>query len=79
MYRDPVSSTSLRSVGYNEEQQILELEFVYGGVYQYLDVPLEEYVALMSADSKGSYFTHNIRGLYEYRDADEKKDAIQIK
>jgi hypothetical protein len=73
MHRDPVSSASLKSIGYSEDQEILEVEFVDGGVYQYLEVPREEYVALMGAESHGSYFSHNIRGAYEYRVIEEEK------
>jgi uncharacterized protein len=72
MHRDPVSSASLKSIGYSEDQEILEVEFVDGGVYQYLEVPREEYVALMGAESHGSYFSHNIRGAYEYRVVEEE-------
>ncbi len=66
MKRKPVNSSNLASVGYEEENEILEIEFNHGGVYQYLDVPKEEYEALMDADSLGSYFFHNIRDGYEY-------------
>lgn len=79
MQRDPVSSTTLKSVGYDDDLQILELEFVHGGVYQYLDVPTEEYAELMNADSLGSHFSHNIRGVYEYKEVDEKVKSLRLK
>jgi len=66
MKRENVDSSNLASVGYDEESQILEIEFNHGGVYQYYDVPKEEYQSLMNADSLGSYFYHNIRNDYEY-------------
>jgi len=66
MERESVSSSNLASVGYDEENEILEIEFNHGGIYQYFNVPINEYKALMSADSHGSYFYHNIRGGYEY-------------
>ncbi len=66
MKRKKVDSSNLASVGYDEEKQTLEIEFNHGGVYQYFDVPKEEYEALMNADSLGSYFYHNIRDVYEY-------------
>ena len=66
MQRQNVESSNLASVGYDEKSQILEIEFNHGGVYQYFDVPTEEYESLMSADSLGSYFYHNIRNDYEY-------------
>ena len=66
MKRENVSSSNLASVGYDAENQILEIEFNHGGVYQYYDVPQDEYDSLMSASSHGSYFYHNIRDNYEY-------------
>ena len=66
MKRTTVSSSNLASVGYDEENQILEIEFKHGGVYQYFDVPQSEYDALMNASSHGSYFSNNIRNDYEY-------------
>lgn len=66
MKRKKVDSSNLASVGYDEENQILEIEFNHGGVYQYFDVPKEEYEALLNADSLGSYFYHNIRNDYEF-------------
>jgi len=66
MYRQKVESSNLASIGYDKENEILEIEFNHGGIYQYFDVPIEEYKALMNADSHGSYFHHNIRDVYEY-------------
>ena len=66
MKRQSVESSNLASIGYDAENEILEVEFNHGGVYQYFDVPKEEYEALMNADSLGSYFYHNIRDVYEY-------------
>jgi hypothetical protein len=66
MERETVSSSNLASIGYDEENQILEVEFNHGGVYQYFDVPQSEYDALMNASSHGSYFSNNIRNEYEF-------------
>jgi hypothetical protein len=66
MDRQPVSSTSLRSVGYDLKNHTLEIEFQSGEVYDYLDVPREVYVELMHADSHGLYFIQNIRDQYRY-------------
>jgi len=46
--RQAVASSSLASVGYNEEHEILEIEFNHGGVYQYFDVPKAEYEGLIA-------------------------------
>ena len=66
MKRISVDSSNLASVGYDEENKILEIEFNHGGIYQYFDVPKDEYDALMNASSLGSYFYHNIRDDYEF-------------
>ncbi|HID53085.1 MAG TPA: KTSC domain-containing protein [Anaerolineae bacterium] len=66
MKRTPVSSSSLASVGYDSESQVLEIEFNTGRVYQYFDVPQSEYDGLMAADSHGSYFYHNVRSDNRY-------------
>jgi len=66
MKRKQVESSNLASVGYDADKKILEIEFNHGGVYQYFDVPQNEYKALKNASSHGSYFYHNIRGNYEY-------------
>ena len=34
-----VRSSALRSVGYDQEQRVLEIEFTNGAVYRYFDVP----------------------------------------
>lgn len=49
MKRQSVSSSNLASVGYDAENEILEIEFNHGGVYQYYDVPESVYRGLMSA------------------------------
>jgi hypothetical protein len=66
MYRESVSSSNLAAVGYDANSEILEIEFNHGGVYQYYDVPVSEYEALMSASSHGTYFAANIRNNYSY-------------
>ncbi|MFL5807477.1 MAG: KTSC domain-containing protein [Roseiflexaceae bacterium] len=64
MNRQPVSSSNLRSVGYDPAAQLLEIEFHSGGVYQYTGVPESIYSALMQAASKGSYFHDHIKDHY---------------
>lgn len=66
MKRKSVESSNLASISYDETKQILEIEFNHGGIYQYFDVPVEEYEGLMNADSHGRYFVHNIKDNYEF-------------
>ena len=64
--RKPVASSNIASVGYDAKKKILEIEFNYGGVYQYFDVPTEVYEGLMNAGSHGSYYHHNIKEKYNF-------------
>jgi hypothetical protein len=45
MERQLVQSSNVYSVGYDAEKRRLEVEFVNGGVYEYLDVPPEKHEA----------------------------------
>jgi hypothetical protein len=62
MQRVPVESSSIASIGYAPQERVLELEFPQSGeVYQYFDVPAEEYAALLAADSKGTYVNQQLK------------------
>ena len=62
MQRVPVESRSLATIGYDPEPQILELEFRQTGqVYQYFDVPAQEYVAFLQAESKGTHLNQQFK------------------
>lgn len=63
MNRTSVRSSSIASVGY--ENGMLEIAFVNGGVYQYLNVPEHVYQGLMTATSKGRYFHSHIKDRYQ--------------
>lgn len=67
MNRTPVKSSQLVSVGYDEAERILEVEFRGGGTYQYFGVGPEAHKALVEAESIGKYFGKNIRGQVEYK------------
>lgn len=68
MNRTPVSSSNLASVGYDSNTQILEVEFLRGGIYQYLGVPPSVYSGLMAAISHGSYLSQYVKNAgYRYR------------
>jgi len=66
MNRTPVSSSNLSSVGYDEDNEILEIEFNSGKVYQYYDVPSRIYEGLMNASSHGSYFHSHVKENFRY-------------
>lgn len=67
MDRQSVQSSNLRSIGYDQNANILEIEFHGGSIYQYFNVPENIYLALMKAVSKGTYFYDNIKQCYKYK------------
>ena len=67
MMRAGVRSSSVRWVGYDLDDHVLEIGFVSGGVYHYLDVPPEEVLAMLESDSIGRYLNRQIKGRYESR------------
>lgn len=67
MQRELVVSSSVAWVGYAAPTRRLVVGFVRGTVYEFLDVPAGEHVALMGAESKGRHFNQFIRGCYPHR------------
>jgi len=66
MNRKTVASSNIRSIGYNVEKQVLELEFSNGQVYHYKEVGPVEIVQFIFAESLGNYFAKNIKSKYQY-------------
>lgn len=66
MEREPVSSSNLASVGYDENTETLEIEFSSGSVYEYRNVPPGIFSELMGAGSLGSFFNREIRTSFPY-------------
>jgi hypothetical protein len=64
MRRQHISSSSIRSAGYDKETKTLEVEFVSGGVYQYKGVPEYVYTEFLASPSRGVYFSTEIRDHY---------------
>lgn len=69
MRRQTVSSSNIRSIGYETTTGTLEVEFNSGGIYQYFNVPEAVYSALMHASSKGAYVNDYIKDQYRCQKA----------
>lgn len=65
--RREVSSSVVRSVGYDQTNQTLEVEFHNDRLYRYFMVPHSTYLELMRAASLGRYFNEHIRDRYPVR------------
>jgi hypothetical protein len=62
--RQRVESSAIAAVGYSKRRHILEIEFINGAIYRYLDVPPAVHRDLMSAASKTRFYDSNIRRHY---------------
>jgi hypothetical protein len=64
----PVDSECMSVVGYNAQQQQLDITFRKSkAVYRYYGVDNRMYDRLMGADSRGRFFVNNIRMAYHYQ------------
>lgn len=73
MKRIAVRSRSVKSLGYDEDKRVLELEFQGGAVYQYFAVSPMDYARLMDGRSIGQFINACIKERYSFkkiRDAD---------
>ena len=60
MERRKVSSSKIRSVGYDERARVLEVEHSDGSVYQYTGVSQEVHRRMMAAPSIVSFYQDKI-------------------
>ena len=67
MERRRVNSSKLRSVGYDEKTQTLEIEFANGQVHQYDKVYPEVYRRFMAAPNPTSFYEDKIAEDYTGR------------
>ena len=58
-----VTSSNIAKAGYDDTLYLL---FNSGIAYKYENVPKALYIALTTADSVGSFFPKNIRGVYRH-------------
>lgn len=67
MYRTPVTSSNIRSIGYDPQSAVLEVEFTSGDVYRYFNVPERLHRELMNASSHGRFLNEYIKYSYRYQ------------
>jgi len=64
--REKVDSSSIAAIGYAQPSAILEVEFVRGPIYRYLDVPPTTFHDFLAANSKGVFFNSAVRDRFDY-------------
>jgi hypothetical protein len=79
MERTAVTSSNIISVGYDSLLQKLEIEFKNGAVHLYHDVEDSVHAAMLKAESIGSYFASNIRGVFKSTQVDAAAVEQDIK
>jgi hypothetical protein len=71
MKMQSLDSSSLAAAGYDPSHNQLDIAFRHGGLYRYFGVPRRTYRALLHAESKGQFFTGQIRGHYRFQKLSE--------
>lgn len=61
MKRLNVTSNAIRSIGYDDKERHLEVEFHNGRLGRHTNVPKHTFHDLLNADSIGSHYNENIR------------------
>lgn len=70
MQRRHVQSHAVRSIGYDEADWVLQVEFKGGRICNYFRVPPDEYAKLMSAKSIGAHVNRQIQPYYHFEEED---------
>ncbi|TYS57908.1 KTSC domain-containing protein [Bacillus infantis] len=65
MLMQPVTSSNLVAVGYDDSTSTLYIQF-RNGTYKYFNVPHNVYRNLLNAPSKGEYHADFIKNHYQY-------------
>lgn len=60
------NSSNLDEITYDDETQVLTVQFKSGLKYEYLSVPRAAFEGLKDAPSAGSYFHGKVRSVYAY-------------
>ena len=59
-------STVIKAMRYDEQRQRLVVRFIDGDEYAFVGVPGEVHRSFAEAESKGRFFSDEIRGHYPY-------------
>lgn len=57
----------INAVGYDTEQQVLNVEFKNSTIYSYSGVDEITYNTMMNAESVGRYFIRNVKDVYPFK------------
>jgi hypothetical protein len=66
----PVASPMANAIGYDSENEVLQIEFNSGAVYQFSEVDEDTWEDLYTSEAVGRYFNQNIKGRYQSQRVD---------
>jgi hypothetical protein len=61
-----VSSSNIASIGYDEQNQEVYVQFLNNTLYKYKGVPIHKFENFKCAPSLGSYLHRNFKNVYPY-------------
>ena len=59
-------SSNIARFGYDNDSQVLSVEFNRGGLYNYFDVPEDVFESMKAAPSKGQFLAQTVKGTFRY-------------
>ena len=71
--RQPMSSSDIAAIGYDEATETLEIEFHATGIYRYFSVPKPVSDEFRRTPSPGKFFRQHIKGKYAWEKITEKQ------
>jgi hypothetical protein len=73
----PLISTDIVAAGYDDQRQILAIEFTRGRIYSYRDVPEEIFSGLLTSTSPGTFFRVEIMDEFDFRKGFSTSDYLK--
>jgi hypothetical protein len=68
-----LQSSMITSIRYDEDACELDVTFLSGKTYRYLNVPLDVYIDLLDAESKGAFFNDTIKDAFAVAEARSRR------
>jgi hypothetical protein len=59
-------SSNIARFAYDEQSQVLKVEFKNSSQYDYFDVPENVFEGMRNAPSRGQYLAQQVKGIYRY-------------
>jgi len=71
LIHNQITSSSIKSAGFDPKTGEMEVEFQTGRKYRYQNVPQGTYDSFVNAKSQGKFFGSEIRPLFKFEKAED--------